>query len=248
MDNEFIKLERDNDIGIMYLNNGQKNYIPDPDFIDPLVIQNWVYDSKIKGLIITGMGKHFSAGADIDRLKNLARDNAQLLSKIQKGIDILNAIENLEIPVFAAITGACFGGGLEIALATHIRISSNRSLFAFPETDLGLIPGLGGTLRLVHLTSPGKAAEIILSGRIINAAQACELNIVDHVVPPNEVIAYTKSILQKMIEKKPLEIINTVMRAVHNAHTLNINDALEEESRMFCRLAVKAMAKKNIDQ
>ena len=247
MNNEFIKLECDNNIGIMYLNNGQKNYIPKPDFMDPIFFQKWVYDTKLKGLIIKGMGKHFSAGADIDRLKSLAKDETQLLSKIQRGTDILRAIEKLEIPVFAAITGACFGGGLEIALATHIRICSNRSLFAFPETDLGLIPGLGGTLRLVHLTGTGKAAEIILSGQIINAEQACELNIVDHVVPPNEVIAYTKSLLQKMIENKPLEIINTVMRAIHNARTLNINDALEEESRMFCRLAVKAMAEKNKD-
>lgn len=242
----FIDLEKQNNIGIMTMNNGPKNYIPAPDFISHDKLIEWLRAHNIKGLIITGSGKHFSAGADLTELKNMAQSPDVLLSRIKKGMALLNTIENLEIPVIAAINGACFGGGLEIALSTHIRICSSRSLFAFPEADLGFMPGLGGTLRLTRLCGTAVTAEMVLSSEIINAEKALELNIVDYMVNTKEIMDNALSLMKKMVEKRPLDIINAVMRAMHNSRTLSFQKALDEESKMFCKLAVNEMIKKEL--
>ncbi|HPI90939.1 MAG TPA: enoyl-CoA hydratase/isomerase family protein [Spirochaetota bacterium] len=235
----FIDYSVRDDIGIMSMDNGPHNYISRPDFIDVSAMRHWITDNRLKGIIITGKGNHFSAGADLAALEKLARDPDQLLSKMKQGKEILAYLESLDIPVLAAIRGACFGGGLEIALSAHLRVAGETALFSFPETGLGLIPGLGGTVRLAGVSGRGAATEMILSGDIINAQKARELNIIDYITPKKQVMEFSLNLLKKMVEKRPLEIINAVMRSVRNAGTMGFAEAMDEESRLFCRLAVK---------
>jgi enoyl-CoA hydratase len=229
-------------IGRVSLDNGTQNRLSRPDFIDIAAMGQWMKEKRLKGIILTGKGKHFSAGADLAELEKLARDRELLLSKMDRGKKILDFIESLDVPVIAAISGACFGGGLEIALAAHIRVSSESALFAFPETGLGLIPGLGGTIRLPLLAGRGPAVEMLLGGEIINGAKAREMGIVDYLAPRKEVLEFSLKLMKKMVEKRPLEIINAVMRSVRNARTMDFAGAMDEESRIFCDLAVKAMS------
>ncbi len=240
-------------IGILTINNPPQNLLIEPDFVDINDLKIWIKNSLIKGLIITGKGKNFSAGADKEKLFEIVKNNKILLkNKLKKGLKVLNYIESLLIPTVSAINGFCFGGGLEIALSTHFRICSTNSFFAFPETDLGLIPGLNGTLRLPKLIGKKKSLYMILSGEIIDAQKALDLGIVDYIVPKNEIMEASINFLKKMIDNRSIEVINSVIKSLNNFQKLRIEKAMKEEMKMFCSLAVKEaqkvyLSKKNIN-
>ena len=140
MQSNIVSWDRNGDIGILSISNGKKNYLDQPDFIDLDQLKKWSEEENLKGIIIRGIGRNFSAGANIENLQELAKDQNILSDKMNKGKEILDFIEDLNIPVIAAINGVCFGGGLEIALACHIRVASERALFAFPETNFYYCP------------------------------------------------------------------------------------------------------------
>ena len=146
-----VSLEVDQHIGIIRIDNPPGNYLVRPEFISLETLRHWIEKSQIKGMIISGTGKHFSGGADLETLFSQSGDASILESEITKGIELLHFIEDIEIPVLAAINGICFGGGLEIALACHMRICSRNALFAFPEINHGITPGLGGIKRITEL-------------------------------------------------------------------------------------------------
>ncbi len=200
-------------------------------------LKSWLTDD-IKGLIITGAGRHFSGGADLDNLMELAKNESELLQNMQKGNDLLNFIDNLEIPVVAAISGVCFGGGLEIALACDIRICTERSMFAFPEINHDLIPGLGGIGRLQKLTGQKMAMDMFFSGDTINAKKAMELKVVDYVIPKYGFLEFSKNYLSRMVENRPIKVINMLMRSINNSKKLDFNDVIKRDVEMFCELAV----------
>ena len=158
---------------------------------------------------------------------------------MRAGKDLLQLIANTPLPVVAEISGACFGGGLEIALACHIRICSENALFAFPEANHGIMPGLGGTITLSKLIGPGRATQMILSGDIVNAEKALETGLVDHVVPKETLHGFTLHYLEKLTRDRDVEVIRSIMRSIHNAMNMDAGQALEEETRLFCELALK---------
>lgn len=231
---EWIK---DESIGILKLNNPPENYLTHPEFISQETLRNFV-DSGIKGLIITGVGRHFSAGADPETIINQAYDPEKLKHNLINGNQLLNFIENLEIPVIAAITGVCFGGGLEIALSCHIRIVSKKSLFAFPEINRDLMPGLGGISKTERLAGKLNTLKLILSGDTINAKTAHNLKLVDHITEHNNVKDFAIYLLKSITDDRSLKIINAVMRSIHNSRNLSYEDALIEDAEMFCQLAL----------
>ena len=231
---EWIK---DESIGILKLNNPPENYLTHPEFISQVTLRNFV-DSGIKGLIITGIGRHFSAGADPETIINQAYDPETLKHNLLQGNQLLNFIENLEIPVIAAITGVCFGGGLEIALSCHIRIVSKKSLFAFPEINRDLMPGLGGISKTERLAGKLNTLKLILSGDTINAKTAHNLKLVDHITEHNNVKDFALGLLKSITADRSLKIINSVMRSIHNSRNLSYEDALIADAEMFCQLAL----------
>lgn len=231
-------------IGVLSLFSSHENYLDEPEFIKMGLLEEILREPGLKGVIIKGSGRHFSAGADLDNLKQLAKDESLLVKKISAGKRIIRFIENADVPVVAEINGVCFGGGLEIALACHIRICSDKALFAFPETNYDIMPGLGGTITLSKLIGAGRSAEIILSGEIADAQKALDLKLADFMVPAKELHSFTVDFLEKMTAGRDVDVIHSVMKSIHNAQTMEFVKALEEETKLFCALAVKNMQEK----
>ncbi len=240
-------------IGILTLNNPPKNLLINPEFVDINNLKTWTRCNSIKGLIITGSGRNFSAGADKNKLFNSAKSqDSTLKNSIAKGVKVLNYINNLLIPTISTINGACFGGGLEIALSTHFRVCSPGSFFAFPETDLGLLPGLNGTLRLPKLIGYSKSLYMILSGEIINTEKALALGISDYIVPKNETFEFSINLIKKMTDNRRIEVINSVIKSLNNSKKMSLKKAMKEEMKMFSSLALNeakriSQAKRNIN-
>jgi enoyl-CoA hydratase len=233
---DFIYWKREGDIGIFSLSNGKGNYLEEPDFIDLDIFREWAEEPGLKGIIIRGIGRNFSAGANMVHLRELAQQEQVLSEKITKGKAFLDYIEQLEIPVIASINGVCFGGGLEIALACHMRIASSGALFAFPEINHGLIPGLGGVLRTVKLIN-NKAFEIILNGDMINVDKALNIGLIDDYTKEKDAFGYAREKLIALTQGRSAELIHYVMRALKNAELLSKHEALQKETEMFCQLA-----------
>lgn len=225
--------------GIFKLTGTRGNYLADPDFVDVDWLREMFSEPDLMGIIIKGSGRHFSAGADMSALRKLAEKESQLIHKMNAGKEIIQVLEGTPLPLVAEIHGACFGGGLEIALACHIRICSEKALFAFPEINHGIIPGLGGTVNLSKIIGPGKAAEMILSGDIMSAGKALETGLVDYVVPEGELSSYCLHYLEKMTRDRDGEVIRSVMTSIRNAMTMDTDHAMAEETRLFCRLAAR---------
>lgn len=242
--NRHIEFSVDEPIGIITLVNPPDNSLVEPDFLPEGDLENFLHNNRLKGLVFTGRGRHFSSGADLEKLFEMARKNDLLQAKIERGKRVLQSIEELDIPVMAAVEGICFGGGLEIALACHMRICSEKTLFAFPEVNQNLMPGLGGIRRLSKLLKGGVSYEMIVGGDFIDATKASELNIVDHVVPPGETLSYSLHLLKSIVYNKPREVIQAITRAIFFCRNKTEEEAFLEETRLFCDLARKEAKRK----
>jgi enoyl-CoA hydratase len=196
------------------------------------VFDNEVKDISVRAIIITGSGeKAFVAGADIAEFTEINSQESVLLC--QKTNALFAMIERCSKPVVAAINGFALGGGLELAMACHIRIASDNALMGLPETTLGLIPGYGGTQRLPQIIGKGRALEMILTAKKIDAQTALNWGLVNEVVALSQLIEYTQKWLLQVIEKAPIaieEVIQNVQRAVESTGPDYIN-----ESRSFGR-------------
>lgn len=240
-----IVLRRDGEIGILELNCPPENYLTNPEFIPLTNLQDFV-ESGIKGLIIAGVGRHFSAGAKLESILSQTTQSDILKDNLIKGKQLLNYIKNLKIPVIAAIKGVCFGGGLEIALSCHIRIASNKSLFAFPEINQNIIPGLGGISKTEKLAGKLNSLKLILSGDTINAKTAFDINLVDELTDQKDVLQFALKLLHNITSGRSLKIINTVMRSINNSRNLSYEEAMIKDAEMFCELALdEANRRKN---
>ena len=162
-------------------------------------------NEEVKAGIITGAGtKAFVAGADISEFSGLTRQEGMDLAR--RGQEIFFKIENATKPIVAAVNGFALGGGCELAMACHFRIGSENAQFGQPEVNLGLIPGYGGTQRLVQLIGKGRALELLMTGNLINATTALQYGLVNYVVPQDELLTKTTTLLQVIINKAPIAI------------------------------------------
>jgi len=236
-----------NGIGIITLNSPPANYLYEPEFISQENFRQWTSDPGLKGIIIHGKGKHFSAGGDLERLFDIVEEDAGLEKKMTSGNALLSCISKLDVPLLAAIQGVCFGGGLEVALACHIRIAGEKALFAFPEVNRNLMPGMGGTVRLPGVIGNSNALKMIISGEMISADEAMKMNLIDTIVPGEEVLDYSIRLLSKMVTDKPIDVIHAVVRSIRNATELPPDKAIAEETRLFCRLAYEEAERRRIN-
>jgi enoyl-CoA hydratase len=170
-------------------------------------------NAEIRSAIITGAGpKAFVAGADISEFLSLDAAGGKALA--QKGQDmVFNKIENSPKPIVAAVNGFALGGGCELAMACHFRLASENAKFGQPEVNLGLIPGYGGTQRLVQLVGKGKAMELLISAHMIDANEAKQLGLVNHVTTTETLLEHTKQILDVINTKAPLAVAACIKAA-----------------------------------
>lgn len=182
---------------------------------------------EIKSLIITGSGeKAFVAGADIKEFTSFTSDEATKLSL--RGQAVFQRIENFTIPVIAAINGYALGGGLELAMACHMRIASSNAVMGLPEVSLGLIPGYGGTQRLPRLVGKAKALELIMTGRFMKAEEALQSGLIIDVAEEGVVDVAVK-ILSLASKQAPLAIKNAIL-AIKEA---GADSGFESEAGLF---------------
>lgn len=187
-------------------------------------------DSNVKAVIITGAGpKAFVAGADITEFAGLSKEQAMDLAK--RGQDVFFKIENSTKPIVAAVNGFALGGGCELAMACHFRLASENAKFGQPEVNLGLIPGYGGTQRLVHLVGKGKAMELLMSAHMIDANEAKTLGLVNHVTTSETLLEHTRQILSVINTKAPLAVAGCIKAA--NAVFDEKKDGFTEEISEF---------------
>ena len=192
-------------------------------------------DAEQGALIVTGAGeKSFISGADINELAVLDPRGAEEISRF--GQRAVEALERSPKPVIAAINGYAFGGGCELALACHMRLASENAVLGLPEVSLGIIPGYGGTQRLTRLVGPGRALEILLSGRRVKSDEAERIGLVNRVVPQGELMNEALKLAQSILKNGPLAVA-AALEAAQRGCDLPLEDGLRLESSLFGILA-----------
>ncbi|TXK85922.1 enoyl-CoA hydratase [Paenibacillus sp. N3.4] len=198
------------------------------------MIERVAEDDKIRVIILTGEGKFFIAGADIKEFTTIeSSQQGEELSKY--GQSLFTQIEQLSKPVIAMINGACLGGGLELAMACHVRVAAYSAKIGLPELNLGLIPGYGGTQRLARLTNREKAIELILSSDIIDGEEAYLMGLVSKVVALEELEATVTSLAEK-ITAKSLLTVRAALSAVERGCVEGQEKGLQREAELFGKL------------
>ncbi|MNJ97259.1 putative enoyl-CoA hydratase [compost metagenome] len=186
---------------------------------------------EIRGVLLTGAGeKAFVAGADISEFSDYNGQQGEELARNGQAL-VFDAIEKCPKPVVAAINGFALGGGLELAMACHIRVGADHAKLGLPETSLGLIPGYGGTQRLAQIVGKGKAIEMIATADMISAVDAEKIGLLNYVVPQSELIAKAESILNRVKIRAPLAIAAAI-KSVNSAFDFE-GDGFETEIKEF---------------
>jgi enoyl-CoA hydratase len=188
-------------------------------------------DAGVKGVILTGAGeKAFVAGADIAELAAAGPLEAREVGR--RGQAVFSRIEHLPKPVVAAINGFALGGGCELAMACHVRLASENARLGTPEVKLGLMCGYGGTQRLPRLIGRGRALELLLTGEMIDAAEAFRLGLVNRVVPKERLLPEATALLKKMLANGPVALRYT-LEAVAAGLDLPLEEGQRLEATLF---------------
>lgn len=201
------------------------------------LIQTAKQNTNIKAILLTGEGKAFCAGADIQEIMEL--DAVKGYEFATKGQAVFRQLEQLGIPSLAAVNGFAFGGGCELAMACSLRIASSNAQFGQPEVKLGVIPGYGGTQRLARLIGKGRALDLCLTGRRIDAEQALAYGLVTEVTAPEQLLPRAEEILNTILAMGPLAI-TSVLEVVDRGYDMNLDEALAFEAIHFGRLCATA--------
>lgn len=188
-------------------------------------------DPQVSAVILTGAGeKAFVAGADINELAVMTPLGGEASSRL--GQAAFAEIENLGKPVIAAVNGFALGGGCELALACHMRFASENAKMGLPEVGLGIIPGYGGTQRLPRLVGLGRALELICSGRMIDAAEALRIGLVNGVFPQADLLPHCEKVAGEMVAKGPIAVRFAMDAAIRGLET-DLEHGLTQESVAF---------------
>jgi enoyl-CoA hydratase/carnithine racemase len=202
----------------------------------------------VKAIVITGGGQlAFAAGADIGLFSKIIKeqDFARGKTFLELGQSTYNKIEASNKPVIAAINGVCLGGGLELAMACHLRICGDRARLGQPEINLGIIPGWGGTQRLQRIVGPAKATEMILTGDQITAQQAMQLRLVNMVVPGGEVMRQAKGLATKIANKSAVAT-TAALTAIRAGLDAGLPDGLAAEREQLTKVVASGDAREGI--
>lgn len=233
MNFETILLEINNNIAIIKLNRPDKlNALNKQMFDDLSTAADFISENdNIRALVITGNSeKAFAAGADIAELNNCNQESGEEFSIY--GSNVMTKIENLNIPVIAAVNGFALGGGCELSMACHIRFASEKAKFGQPEINLGIIPGYGGTQRLTKIVGLANSLIMNLTGDLINVQKAKEIGLVSEIYSPEELLSKTIEFAENLANKAPIAL-RAIMQTVKNSQELTLEEGLNLESIVF---------------
>jgi enoyl-CoA hydratase len=234
---EYILCEIKNSVLVITINRPDKLNSLNKQTIEELheILVDSENQNEIRSIIITGSGqKAFVAGADIAEFANYSIEQGKQLSSIGH-FKIFNFIENYSKPIIAAVNGFALGGGLELAMACHIRVVSDNAKMGLPEVSLGVIPGYGGTQRLAQLVGKGKAMEMIVTADMINAAEAYKWGLANYVTTQEELLNKCFEITNKISSKSPTAI-RTAIKVINAGYNNNLNGyevEIEEFGKSF---------------
>ena len=232
LNTEFIKYEEEEKIAILTIKRPNTLNALNSKVLDELdkTLDN-INTEKIRVLIITGDGeKAFVAGGDIEEMSMFTQNEGKSFSK--SGNAIFRKIETFPIPVIAAVNGYAVGGGCELALSCDIRICSYNAMFSQPEVGLGIIPGLGGTLRLPRLIGSGRSKTMIFTGKNIMADEAFRSGLVNAIYPPEELLGEAKKLAKTIAKNSPIAVKNS-KKAINEGMDVDIDNAITIEERLF---------------
>lgn len=191
-------------------------------------------NDQVKVIVLTGSGRCFIAGADIRVLAGIVSSRKGKEMALT-GQGVCNKIEALTKPVIAAINGACLGGGLELALSCHIRLAAGGIRLGLPEINLGIIPGYGGTQRLLRVIGQSKATELILTGDSLSAEDAMTLGLVSRVYPAADLLHQAVALARRIASKGQMAV-RAALKAIQQGSELGMRDGLLLEANLFGEL------------
>jgi len=191
-------------------------------------------DDAVAGIILTGAGRAFVAGADIAELSG--QDTRSARERALAGQRVFRRFETSPKPTIAAVNGFALGGGCELAMACHVRIAADVAKFGQPEVKLGIVPGYGGTQRLPRLVGKGRALQLLLTGEVIDAAEAHRIGLVNAVVPGTELLTAARRMLGQMLANGPLALAGCIA-LVNDGLDRGLEEALALEAESFGRLS-----------
>ena len=232
-----IQVERANRRATVIVSRPDKMNALNDDTIGELdaVFRELEKDEEVLGVVVTGAGeKAFVAGADIGELAQMGSIDGIGVSR--KGQEAFRRLERMGKPVVAAVNGYALGGGMELALACHLRVASDKARFGLPEVKLGIIPGYGGTVRLPRIVGRGRALELILTGEMISAERAHEMGLVNLVVPAGETRTAPEGMLDTILRNGPIAV-RFALEAVDRSLETGIDEGLGLEAHLFGLLA-----------
>ena len=228
-----ILLEKEDRIAIIEINRPKKLNALNRETIEELhtAFKQLDQEEETRAIIVTGSGeKAFVAGADISEFADFGSEQGRDLSADgQKRL--FDFVEHLHTPVIAAINGFALGGGLEMAMACHIRVASESARMGLPEVSLGLIPGYGGTQRLPQLVGKGKAFEMIMTGGMINSKEALKWGLVNHVCETDDLLDVCYDLAEKIVSNSS-QAIGIAIKAVNAGYEDGTN-GFQKEAELF---------------
>lgn len=228
----YVIFEQQGDVGIVTINRPEALNALNTAVLDDLeaVIDSIDTDS-VRAVIITGSGtKSFVAGADIGEMSSMTPEQGRAYGI--KGNNLFLKIENLPVPVIAAVNGYCLGGGNELAMSCDIRICSDNAVFGQPETGLGITPGYGGTQRLARIVNVGVAKELIYTASNIKAGRALEIGLVSQVCTQEELMNSAMKIANKIASNAPIAV-RACKKAINEGLKVDIEKAVAIEEDLF---------------
>ncbi|HRT61256.1 MAG TPA: enoyl-CoA hydratase-related protein [Syntrophales bacterium] len=233
MERKYVNYAIENRLAVVTIDNPKMNALSD-EVMDELdaVFDELEARTEIGVAIITGGGtKAFVAGADIKGFEKLMGNRQGAINDSRRMQAVFSKIENSRLVVIAAINGLALGGGCELAIACDIRVAGDSIVIGVPEVKLGLIPGAGGTQRLVRLLGKGPAKYMIFTGEFLNAQEAYRLGLVDRVVPEKDVLAAAKKIAATILGNAPLAV-EAGKRAINRGVEMSLEDGLMYEAKL----------------
>ncbi len=228
-----IVLSKEGPVAILKVNRPKSLNAINPETLEEMAVclEEIRKDREIRCLILTGEGERaFVAGADISAMVSMSAIEGKLFSR--KGQEVLRALEELPIPVIAAVNGFALGGGTELALACDLIVASDRARFGQPEINLGVIPGFGGTQRLARRVGLPRARELIYSGEMIDAETALRYGLVNRVVPAAELISEAKKMAERLASKPPIAI-RQAKAAINAGIDMDLENGCRYENEAF---------------